>query len=104
MKKEITNQNYNELVNSGQPVVIDFWATWCGPCRKVSPVIDELADEYDGRVIIGGCNVDENDELTAKFGIRNIPTIIFIKNGEIVDKVVGAAPKSTFQEKIEGLL
>ena len=104
MKKVITSQNFDELVNGELPVVIDFNATWCGPCRKIAPIIDELAEEYEGRVVIGACDVDENDEVTAKFGIRNIPTIVFLKNGQVVDKVVGAAPKSTFQEKIEAIL
>ncbi len=104
MEKIITDSNYAELAAAGLPLVIDFSATWCGPCKKIAPIIDELAAEYDGRVIIGKCDIDESADLTAQFGIRNVPTVLFIKNGEVVDKHVGAAPKSTFAEKIESLL
>lgn len=104
MEKIITQQNYQELLATGLPVVIDFSATWCGPCKKIAPIIAELATEYAGKVIIGKCDVDDNDELTEKFGIRNVPTVLFIKNGEVVDKHVGAAPKNAFVEKIEALL
>ena len=104
MAKIITDANYAELLEAGTPVVLDFSATWCGPCKKISPIIDELADEYEGKVVIGTCDVDDNDELTSRFGIRNVPTVLFIKNGEVVDKHVGAAPKSEFVNKIEGLL
>ena len=104
MAKIITDANYAELLEAGTPVVIDFSATWCGPCKKSSPIIDELADEYEGKVVIGKCDVDDNDELTSRFGIRNVPTVLFIKNGEVVDKHVGAAPKSEFVSKIEALL
>ena len=100
MAKIITDANYAELLEAGTPVVIDFSATWCGPCKKISPIIDELADEYEGKVVIGKCDVDDNDELTSRFGIRNVPTVLFIKNGEVVDKHVGAAPKSEFVSKI----
>ena len=104
MAKIITDANYAELLEAGTPVVIDFSATWCGPCKKISPIIDELADEYEGKVVIGKCDVDDNDELTSRFGIRNVPTVLFIKNGEVADKHVGAAPKSEFVSKIEALL
>ena len=104
MAKIITDANYAELLEAGTPVVIDFSATWCGPCKKISPIIDELADEYEGKVVIGKCDVDDNDELTSRVGIRNVPTVLFIKNGEVVDKHVGAAPKSEFVSKIEALL
>ena len=100
----ITDQNFSELMEKGLPMVLDFSATWCGPCKKIAPIIEELAAEYEGKVIIGKCDVDENDALTGKFGIRNVPTVIFLKGGEIVDKQVGAAPKQVFVEKIEGLL
>ena len=102
--QQFNDTNYAELVAQNEAVVIDFSATWCGPCRKIAPIIEELAEEYAGRVLIGGCDVDENDELTGKFGIRNVPTVLFICKGEVVDKSVGAAPKSTFVEKIEALL
>lgn len=104
MEKIITDQSYQEVIAQGLPVVIDFSATWCGPCKKIAPIIEELAAEYEGKVNIFKCDVDENDELTSKFGIRNVPTVIFLKGGEVVDKHVGAAPKSTFVEKVEALL
>lgn len=100
----ITDATYEDLLNSDKPVVIDFWAEWCGPCRMVGPIIEELSSEYDGKVIIGKVDVDNNDEVTSKYGIRNIPTILFIKDGEVVDKQVGAAAKSVFVDKIENLL
>lgn len=87
-----------------QPFVIDFWATWCGPCRLVAPIISDLAEAYDGKVIIGKCDVEENEDLAAEFGIRNIPTILFFKNGEVVDKLIGAQAKPKLEEKINALL
>ncbi|MGM9694290.1 MAG: thioredoxin [Alloprevotella sp.] len=104
MEQIITDANIAEIEAAGLPIVIDFSATWCGPCKKIAPIIEELAQEYEGRVIIGKCDVDENDELTSRFGIRSVPSVFFIKNGQIVDKNVGAAPKQTFVEKIEALL
>lgn len=104
MEHIITDSNFEELLAKGQPIVLDFSATWCGPCKKIAPYIAELADEYEGRVIVGKCDVDDNDALTAQFGIRNVPTVLFIKNGEVVDKHVGAAPKAEFVQKIEELL
>ncbi len=104
MEKIITDSNYESIVAEGLPIVLDFSATWCGPCKKIAPIIDELAAEYEGRVNVGKCDVDDNEELTSKFAIRNVPTVLFIKNGEVVNKNVGAAPKSTFVEKIEDLL
>lgn len=104
MALQITDATFEELLKSDKPLVIDFWAEWCGPCRMVGPIIDELATQYEGKVIIGKVDVDNNDEITSKYGIRNIPTILFIKNGEVVDKQVGAAQKSALVEKIENLL
>ncbi len=104
MALEITDKNFQELVKSGNPVVIDFWAPWCGPCKMVSPIIDELATEYEGKVTIGKCDVDDNPDVAAAYGIRNIPTVLFFKNGEQVDKQVGSAPKPTYVKKIEALL
>ena len=104
MEKIITDANYAEIEAAGLPLVIDFSATWCGPCKKIGPIIEELAGEYDGKVNIYKCDVDENDDLTSKFGIRNVPTVLFIKNGEVVDKHVGAATKDAFVEKINALL
>lgn len=104
MEVTITNENFESLKNGEQPLVVDFWATWCGPCRMVGPVISELAQEYDGRVTVGKCDVEENEDLAAEFGIRNIPTILFFKGGQVVDKIVGAQSKAKLQEKFEALL
>lgn len=86
------------------PVMVDFWATWCGPCRMIAPLVEELASEYDGKVVIGKCNVDENQEVPMKYGIRNIPTLLFFKNGELVDRMVGAASKADIAKKLDSLL
>jgi len=102
MAFEITDSNFEtEVLKSGKVTLIDFWAEWCGPCRAISPIVEELAKEYDGKALIGKVNVDENPEITVKYGIRNIPTVLFIKNGEIVDKQVGAVPKSLLEEKLK---
>ena len=100
----ITDANIKELINSGKPVVVDFWAEWCGPCRMVGPLVEELAKEYEGKVVIGKMDVDENTETPTEYGIRNIPTILFFKNGEVVDKQIGATQKSVLAAKIEALL
>ncbi len=104
MTLEIKDSNYQELLQGEKPVVIDFWAPWCGPCKAIGPIVEELAAEYEGRVVIGKCNVDENDEVTAAFGIRNIPTLIFFKGGKQVAKQVGSVPKKTLEAQIEELL
>jgi thioredoxin 1 len=104
MALQFTDGNIKEAINSGKPVVVDFWAEWCGPCRMVGPIIEELAKEYEGKVIIGKLDVDENTETPQEYGIRNIPTILFFKDGQIVDKQIGAAQKSAFVAKIEALL
>ena len=104
MALKITDENYKEVLNGDKPVVLDFWAEWCGPCRMVSPIIDELSDEYKGSVAIGKVDVDDNNEIVAEYGIRNIPTVLFFKEGKIVDKQVGAASKDAFVEKIKNLL
>ena len=104
MALQVTDANFDELVNSGKPMVLDFWAEWCGPCRMVGPIVDELATEYEGKVIIGKIDVDNNDDVVSQFGIRNTPTILFFKDGVVVDKQVGAAPKATFVAKIDALL
>lgn len=104
MALEITDSNYKEILAEGKPVVIDFWAPWCGPCKMVGPIIDELATEYEGKAIIGKCDVDDNDDVASVFGIRNIPTVLFFKDGQLVDKQVGSAPKGTYAAKIDALL
>ena len=104
MEVQLTSENFETLKNGNLPMVIDFWATWCGPCRMMAPVMSELAEKYDGRIVVAKCDVEENDDLAAEFGIRNIPTFLFFKNGEIVDKLVGAMPKQKFEEKFEALL
>ena len=104
MALEVTDKNYEALLAEGKPVVIDFWAPWCGPCKMVGPIIEELAEEYKDQVTIGKCNVDDNDNLPAAFGIRNIPTVLFFKGGEVVDKQVGSTVKANFEAKIKALL
>ena len=104
METKITSSNFETLKNGELPLVVDFWATWCGPCRMIAPIIEELAKEYDGKIHVGKCDVEECDDIAAEFGIRNIPTILFFKGGEIVDKMVGAASKSKIEEKFKALL
>ena len=104
MEVQITSENFEALKNGELPLVLDFWATWCGPCRMVSPILSELAEKYDGKIVVGKCDVEENEELAAEFGIRNIPTILFFKGGAQVDKMVGAQPKAKIVEKIETLI
>ena len=100
---ELTAGNFEETVGSGLAVV-DFWAPWCGPCRMVAPFIEELAEAYDGKATICQANTDEEQDLAVKFGIRSIPTILFLKDGKVVDQMVGAAAKQTFKQKIDSLL
>jgi len=104
MEVQITSENFAQLKSGEQPLVVDFWATWCGPCRMLAPVVAELAEEYEGKITVGKCDVEENDELAMEFGIRNIPTILFFKNGEVVDKLVGAVSKAKLDEKFKALL
>jgi thioredoxin 1 len=105
MALEITSANFEETVlKSDKPVLVDFWAEWCGPCRMVGPIVDELHTDYDGKAVVGKVNVDDQQEIAAQYGIRNIPTILFFKGGEIVDKNVGVAPKADLAKKINALL
>jgi thioredoxin 1 len=105
MALEITDQNFEELVlKSEKPVLVDFWAEWCGPCRMIGPVVEELSHDYEGKAVIGKVNVDENPGVSAQFGIRSIPTILFIKNGEVVDRNVGAAPKAQLADKLNAIM
>ncbi len=102
MALEITDANFDELVlQSDKPVLVDFWAEWCGPCRMVGPIVEELATEYDGKAVVGKVNVDNNQEIAGKFGIRNIPTLLVFKGGEVVDKQVGVVPKNVLAGKID---
>lgn len=101
---EITDANFEEVINTDQPVLVDFWAEWCGPCKMIGPVVEELAEDFEGKAVIGKVNVDENPETAAKFGIRSIPTLLVLKGGEIVDKQVGAVPKNVLSQKVEAQL
>ena len=98
---KVTNNNYNELIAKHQLLVVDFWASWCGPCRAIAPIIEELAQEYKGKVAIGKCNVDENRSLTNSFGVQGIPAIYIIRNGKVVDEQIGYCNKDTLKAKIE---
>ncbi|MDR1683717.1 MAG: thioredoxin [Candidatus Symbiothrix sp.] len=104
MALQITNANFQELVKGDKPVVVDFWAEWCGPCKMISPFVDALATEYEDKVVIGKVNVDENEDLSLEYGIRSIPTLLFFKGGQLVDKHVGAATKVILEEKVKGML
>lgn len=104
MALEITDANFEEIINTDKPVMIDFWAVWCGPCRMIAPIVEDLAKEYEGKAIIGKVDVDSNPAVAAKFGIRNIPTVLYIKNGEVADKQVGAVPRPKLEEKLTAML
>lgn len=104
MEVEITTENFESYKNGELPLVVDLWATWCGPCRKIGPIISELAKEYDGKLVVGKCNIEDNDDIAMEFGVRSIPTILFFKGGQLVDKFVGAASKDVFEEKFKALL
>ena len=97
---EITDANFDEIINSDKPVLVDFWAEWCGPCKMIGPVVEELAGDYDGKAVIGKLNVDKNPQAAARFGVRSIPTLLVFKGGQVVDKQVGAVPKSVLNQKL----
>lgn len=101
---EITDANFEEIIKSDQPILVDFWAEWCGPCKMIGPVIEELAGEYEGKAIIGKVDVDANPSVAQAFGIRSIPTLLFFKGGEVVDKQVGAVPKTVLAGKLDAQL
>ena len=105
MALEVTDSNFEELIiNSDKPAMVDFWAEWCGPCRMITPIVNELSEELEGKAVVSKLNVDENPEVCSKYGIRNIPTILFFKGGEVVDKQVGATQKNVLLEKLNALL
>lgn len=104
MEVKITSENFEELKNGSMPLLVDFWATWCGPCRMIAPYVSQLAEEYDGKIVVGKCDVEECDDIAMELGIRNIPTLLFFKGGQQVDKMVGAATKAKIEDKIKALL
>lgn len=104
MALAINNENYKEVIATDKVVMIDFWAEWCGPCRQMSPIVDEMATEFGDKAVIGKCDVEQSDEIASSYGVRNIPTIIFLKNGQLVDKQIGACSKAALTEKLNKLL
>lgn len=104
MALEITDNSFDEVLNSDKPVLVDFWAAWCAPCRMLAPIIEEVADDFEGRALVGKVDVDNNQEVSSKYGIRSIPTVLIFKNGEVVDKIVGVVPKEQITEKLQAQL
>ena len=104
MEIKITTENFESYKNGDLPLVVDLWATWCGPCRMVAPIVSELANDYDGKIVVGKCDIEENDDIAMEYGVRTIPTILFFKNGQVVDKFIGATTKETLDAKFKALL
>ncbi|MEG0518417.1 MAG: thioredoxin [Bacteroidales bacterium] len=104
MALAVNDANFKELISSDKPVLVDFWATWCGPCRMLSPIVDEIATEFEGKAVVAKCNVDEAADVTMEYGIRNIPTLLFFKGGELKDKLVGSTTKAAIAEKLNSLM
>ena len=104
MATNVTNENAKEFMATELPIVLDFGAAWCGPCKQLAPIIDELSEEYAGRIAVGKCDIEEADDLTMEYGIRNVPTVLFIKDGKVVDRFVGSKSKGDVQVKFEALL
>ena len=104
MEVKISSENFKSLKEGDKPLVVDVWATWCGPCRMIAPIIATLAEKYDGKIVVGKCDVEENEDLAAEYGIRNIPTILFFKGGQVVDKLVGAQGEAVLDAKFQSML
>ena len=104
MEITATNENFKEIISGNQPVLVDFWATWCGPCRMLGPTVEAVAKEYDGKVTVVKCNGDDCEDLSMQFGIRNIPTLLFFKDGQVVDKLVGNVPKAEITSRLDAIL
>jgi len=105
MALQVNDTNFDDLVlKSGKPVMVDFWAEWCGPCRMIAPFVEEISKDYEDKALVVKCDVDGSPGVASRFGIRNIPTVLFFKNGEVADKQIGAAPKASFVEKLEALI
>ena len=104
MEHQITSENFETLKSGALPLVVDFWATWCGPCRMIAPIIEKMAQKYDGQIVVGKCDVEENEDLAMMYNIRNIPTVLFMKNGNVLDKLVGAQGEAVVDEKFQALL